>query len=141
MIAAITGLLACQLVGEILVRALRLPLPGPVAGLGLLFAVLAWRGRSRPDPADAIPRDLASVGDALLRNLSLLFIPAAVGVVQYLDLLKRYAGAIALAIAVSTALALIVTAVTFRLVSCLHAFRRRPLLADVEAAADPRHHP
>ena len=141
MIAAIAGLLACQLVGEILVRALRLPVPGPVVGLGLLFAFLGWRGRTRPDPADAIPLELGRVGDALLRNLSLLFIPASVGVVQYLDLLKRHAGAIALAIAVSTTLALTVTAVTFRLVSRLHAFRRRPLLADIEAAVDPEHHP
>ena len=46
MIAAITGLLFCQLLGEVLVRALLLPLPGPVAGLGLLFGYLVG-ARSR----------------------------------------------------------------------------------------------
>ena len=86
MIAAITGLLVCQLLGEVLVRALTLPFPGPVAGLGLMFAFLLWRGRGR-EPA--VPVALGLVADTLLRNLSLLFIPAAVGVVQYLGLLRR----------------------------------------------------
>ena len=141
MIPALAGLLACQLVGEILVRALVLPLPGPVAGLALMFGYLSWRGRTRPDPAEAIPPELGKVCDALLRNLSLLFIPAAVGVVQYLDLLRRYAGAIALTIAASTFLALLVTAATFRLVSRLHASRHRPLSGDVQVALDAEHRP
>ena len=141
MIPALAGLLACQLAGEVLVRVLRVPLPGPVAGLVLLFAFLVWRGRSRPDPLDVIPPDLGRVGDALLKNLSLLFIPAAVGVVQYLDLLRRYAGPIALSIAISTLLALVVTVATFRLASRLHAFRHRPLPGDVEAAVEPERHP
>jgi holin-like protein len=112
MIGAITGLLFCQLAGEVLARALGLPLPGPVIGLGLMFAFLAWRGR-RADIA-AVPPALASVTDGLLGNLSLLFIPAAVGIVQYLGLLGRYAGAIAVAIAASSALTLTITALTFR---------------------------
>ncbi len=141
MIPALAGLLACQLIGEVLVRALMLPLPGPVAGLVLMFGYLLWRGRTGPDPATAVPPELGKVCDALLRNLSLLFIPAAVGVVQYLDLLRRYAGAIALTIAASTLLALTITAATFRLVSRLHAFRHRTLLADVEAAVDRERHP
>ena len=141
MIPALAGLLVCQLAGEVLVRGLMLPLPGPVAGFGMMFGYLAWRGRARPDPTEAIPPELGRVCDALLRNLSLLFIPAAVGVVQYLDLLRRYAGAIALTIAASTLLALTVTAATFRLASRLHAFRRRSLLGDIEAAVDPERHP
>ena len=141
MIPALAGLLACQLAGEILVRILLLPLPGPVAGLGLMFAFLLWRGRATPDPAEAVPPELGKVCDALLRNLALLFIPAAVGVVQYLDLLRRYAGGIALTVAVSTLLALTVTAATFRLTSRLHAFRHRSPRGDIEAAIDPEHHP
>ncbi len=137
MIAAIAGLLTCQLVGEILVRALALPLPGPVAGLGLLLAFLAWRGRGCTDRAEAIPRELGRVGDTLLRNLSLLFIPASVGVVQYLGLLKRYAGPIALAIFVSTLATLIVTAVTFRLVSRLQSFRHRRSPTAIKAVVEP----
>lgn len=137
MIAAIAGLLICQLVGEILVRALALPLPGPVMGLGLLFGFLVLRGRG---DYENVPVELGRVADSLLRNLSLLFIPAAVGVVQYLGLLRQYAGSIAVAIIVSTSMALMVTAVTFRFVSHLHTFRHKSLVEDIEAAADPEDH-
>ena len=143
MIAAITGLLFCQLLGEVLVRALLLPLPGPVAGLGLLFCYLVLRGRAnaaRDADEDPVPPDLAKVCDTLLRNLSLLFIPAAVGVIKYLDLIRAYAGQIAIAIAVSTTMALIVTATTFRFVSRLHAFRHKDLVDDISAAVDEGHH-
>lgn len=140
MIAAIAALLGCHLAGEVLVRALGLPVPGPVAGMGILFLALAWRGRTR-DAADAVPPAIGEVADALLRNLSLLFIPAAVGVVQYLGLLRAYAAPLALAIVVSTLAAMIVTVLTFRLVARLHAFRRKGLAGDVEAALDPEHHP
>ena len=138
MIAAIAGLLLCQLIGEVLVRALALPLPGPVAGLVLLFGLLAWRGRGA-EPS--VPEGLVQVADALLRNLSLLFIPAAVGVVQYLALLREHAGQIAIAIVVSTLVTLVVTAVVFRFVSRLHAFRHAPLVETFERAADERDHP
>ena len=140
MIAAIAALLSCQLAGEVLVRALGLPLPGPVAGMGLLFLALVWRGHRAPD-AEAVPPALGAVTDSLLRNLSLLFIPAAVGVVQYLGLLGTYAGPLALAIVVSTLAAMIVTATTFRLVSRLHAFRHKGPIGDIEAAVDAEHHP
>ena len=140
MIAAMAALLACQLAGEVLVRALGLPLPGPVAGMGILFLALVWRGRRAPE-AEVVPPALGEVADGLLRNLSLLFIPAAVGVVQYLGLLRTYAAPLALAIAASTLAAMVVTVVTFRLVSRLHAFRHKGVAGDVEAAVDPEHHP
>ena len=143
MIAAFAALLGCQLAGEALVRAFALPLPGPVAGLGILFAALVIRGR-RARPAEAeglterlaeVPVELGRFSDALLRNLSLLFIPAAVGVVKYLDVLRDRALGLVLAIAVSTTVTMIVTAVTFRFVSRLHAFRHEPLAEDIERAA------
>ncbi len=124
MIAAIAALLGCQLLGEVLVRALALPLPGPVAGMGLLFLALAVRGRGRPE-AERIPAAISVVGDGLLRNLSLLFVPAAVGIVQYLGLLRQYGGTIVVAVAVSTALALLATVSTFRLVARWQTRRRR----------------
>ena len=141
MIAAVAALLACQLAGEVLVRALVLPLPGPVAGMGLMFLFLVWRGRRGAAPAEAVPAEIGRVADALLGNLSLLFIPAAVGVVQYLALLRTYALPLALAIVVSTLAAMVATATTFRLVARLHAFRHKGIVADVEAAADPEEHP
>ncbi len=136
MIAAIAALLLCQLLGEVLVRALVLPLPGPVAGLGILFAILVWHGRHRAGPS--VPEDLGQVADMLLRNLSLLFVPAAVGVVQYLGLLRAYAGQIAIAIVVSTTLAFNVTAGTFRFVSRLHAFRHAPFAEATQISLDEK---
>ena len=45
MIYAVAALLAFQLMGEVAVRALHLPLPGALAGMLLLFAALLWRGK------------------------------------------------------------------------------------------------
>lgn len=71
----------CQLVGELVVRVLGVDLPGPVAGMLVLLAVLVVRGeRERPGSAEA-------TADRLLPHLQLLFIPAGTGVVQYLSVL------------------------------------------------------
>ena len=43
MVGALTGLLLCQLAGEVLARSLGLPVPGPVVGMVLLFAALLRR--------------------------------------------------------------------------------------------------
>ena len=124
MIAAVAALLGCQLLGEILVRALMLPLPGPVAGMGLLFLYLVTYGRGRAE-AERVPPAVGEVADALLRNLSLLFIPAAVGVVQYLGLLRQYGWPIAISIIASTILAMLATVMVFRSAARLHTHLRR----------------
>lgn len=77
MINGLLWLLAFQLVGEVLVRALGIDVPGPVAGMVLLFLVLQVR---RP-PARA---NLFRAADALLKHLQLLFIPAGMGVITVL---------------------------------------------------------
>ena len=66
-------LLVCQLLGELIARAAALPVPGPVLGLAFLLAALLARG----GPDDS----LAGVANGLLQHLSLLFVPAAVGLV------------------------------------------------------------
>lgn len=109
MIYAITLFFVCQLVGEVFVRAAGLTFPGPVLGMGLLFVILIIRGRST-ETVDA-------VADTLLRNLSLLFVPAAVGVIQQIDLIAANWLAISLAVALSTLLTLVVTVYVFRAVS------------------------
>jgi holin-like protein len=105
MIYALTLLFSCQLAGEVAVHALGLSFPGPVLGMGLIFAWLIVRGRSDPS--------LDAVADTLLRNLSLLFVPAAVGVVQQAGLIASNWLAIFAAIAVSTVLTLVVTVYAF----------------------------
>ncbi|MEM8571964.1 MAG: CidA/LrgA family protein [Pseudomonadota bacterium] len=111
MIQALTVLFLCQLAGEAIVRLLGLAFPGPVLGMGLLFALLLLRGRI--DPA------LGRVADTILGNLSLLFVPATVGVIQQADLVATYGLAIGMAVVVSTVLTLVVTVYTFRGVALL----------------------
>lgn len=109
-VAALAALLACQLVGEVLVQSARLlvpgfAFPGPVAGMAILFAWLVARGGPGPS--------LDATCGAILRNLSLLFVPAAVGVVQYGPLLADYGLALLAALIGSTLLTLLVTVGVF----------------------------
>jgi len=113
MLRALTLLFLCQLAGETVVRGIGLTFPGPVLGMGLLLAILLIRGSSWPD--------LDAVADTILRNLSLLFVPAAVGVMQQAGLLADQWLVIGLAIAGSTLLTLVITVLTFRAVARLQA--------------------
>ena len=109
MIAALSLLLVCQLAGELLTRLAGLPVPGPVLGMVLLFAILAIRGRV-PDP-------LRQTAETLLRHLSLLFVPAGVGVMLHAGRIQAEWPASVAALAVSTLLTVAVSALVFRLVS------------------------
>lgn len=73
----ITLLLIYQLAGEVSVLLLRLPVPGPVLGMIMLFLTLLVRGRP------VVAMDTAS--SALLSHLSLLFVPAGVGMITHFD--------------------------------------------------------
>ena len=105
MLHAFAVLLCLQLAGEALVRAIDSPLPGPVIGLALLFV---WLFAKLP-----LPQATHETADAILKHLSLLFIPAGVGVVQQLPLLGSEGWKLLLIILVSIALSLTATAVTF----------------------------
>jgi holin-like protein len=72
----------------------------------LLFALLAWR----PQVANAIEPTALE----LLRHLSLLFVPAGVGVMVSATELRGNTLAVIVAVAVSTALAIAMTAVVTR---------------------------
>lgn len=106
MLPSLTALLLCQLIGEALVRFLGLPVPGPVVGLVLLFSFLALR-RSVPD-------SLNQTATGLLHHLSLLFVPAGVGVLQHIDRISAEWLAIAVALLVSAVSTILVTAVVMR---------------------------
>ncbi len=97
-----TLILACQLAGELFVGAVGAPLPGPVVGMVLLFGYLAVKG--------AVPQELAKVGEGLLSNLSLLFVPAGVGVMAHFALLEEDWLPLSVAVVVSTLLTIMVTA-------------------------------
>lgn len=77
----ISLLLIYQLIGEVIVRWLKLPIPGPVLGMTLLFISLLLYKR--------VPLALETASTALLSHLSLLFIPAGVGLILYFDALSK----------------------------------------------------
>jgi len=114
MVQGIAILLVCQLVGEAAARGLGLPVPGPVLGLGLLVAGLwAWN-RWRPfEDSALLDSDLGRVSGALLAGLSIFFVPAGVGVVQYGGLIETWGLALGVALVGSTLATLIVTAGVF----------------------------
>lgn len=81
LLPAVTALLVCQLIGTAIQLLFRLPVPGAVIGMVLLFAALVVRRK----PLGAI--DKAS--KLLLRFLPLMFVPAGVGVVDQFGLIAK----------------------------------------------------
>ncbi|MBQ0820105.1 CidA/LrgA family protein [Microvirga terrae] len=118
MIISLTIILLCQLLGEVIARGFGWPVPGPVLGMLFLLAFLMLRDRIRTRVPE-FGRALDSTGKGLLAHLSLLFIPASVGVVQRLDVLAEYGVGLIVALVVSTFVTLVVTVVTFVVVSRL----------------------
>ena len=102
MLSTLTILFACQFFGELLVRAFDWPIPGPVIGLIVLLIALIVRG----GPSETF-RTTAS---GMLRYLLLLFVPAGAGIVTQLDVLGANFFPAAIAIVVSTAAGMAVTA-------------------------------
>ena len=95
-------LLGCQLLGEVVVRLFGIDLPGPVAGMLAFLVVLRLR---RPRPSSGLVRGPA----LLLRHLQLLFVPAGVGLIVYLDVLRDHALPLAAGLWVSWAAGLVLT--------------------------------
>ncbi len=102
MLAALTLLLLCQLIGEVLAHALALPIPGPVIGMILLFIILSMRH----GPSE----ELRSTSQNLLQHLSLLFVPAGTGIVLHLARVGDEWLALLLSLLISTVLTLVITA-------------------------------
>lgn len=106
MAGALLLLLGCQLAGELAALLLGLPVPGPVLGALLLGACLATRAE--------VPAPLGEAAGALLGHLSLLFVPAGVGLVQHGPRLAAEWPALAAALVLSTAAGLAAGALAFR---------------------------
>ncbi len=103
MIKTLTILLVFQTVGEGLAYALALPVPGPVIGMLLLFLYLMADRRAAPA--------LAPAGLELLRHLSLLFVPAGVGIMVHAQRIGDEWLPIVVALVASTVASIAVTAV------------------------------
>ena len=100
MVKWILYVLGFQLIGELANTLLKIPVPGPVIGMLLLFALLLRMGE--------LPDDLDRLATGLLRHLYLYFIPAAVGVTAHLTLVANQLVSILTAVIVSSALAMLV---------------------------------
>lgn len=85
MLAAIFILLAVELLGEFVRAVLHVPVPGPVIGMIALAAWLIWRGEA----AQSATRALDRVADGILGHLGLLFVPAGVGIIGELAIIRR----------------------------------------------------
>lgn len=106
MLQAVATLLVFQTIGEVAAFSLALPIPGPVLGMALLLAVLV----ARPSTVET----LRPTSVELLKHLSLLFVPAGVGVMLHVARIRDEWLPIVVALLVSTALAIAVTAVVVR---------------------------
>jgi holin-like protein len=106
MIATFATLLVFQALGEGLSYALSLPIPGPVIGMVLLLGYLMLR------PTEA--EKLAPTSMGLLRHLSLLFVPAGVGVMVHARLIAAEWLPISTALLASVVVSIAVTAAVVR---------------------------
>ena len=99
-------LLIFQSIGELLARGLALPLPGPVIGMVLLLPALRW---------SAVREPVSSCAEFLLSHLSLLFVPAGVGVMTHLSLVSQYGVRMLAVVVLSTLAGLCVTVLSLHL--------------------------
>ena len=109
LIRVLSVLLLFQLAGETVSRGLGLSVPGPVLGLAALFVALLIAPRLATYMRDTVT--------GLLGHLSLLFVPAGVGVVAHLDTFGAYGPGLIVAMVVSTVLAILAAVGAFLLVA------------------------
>lgn len=102
MLSGVVTLLAFTVAGDLVSESLHLPVPGAVTGMILLMLYLQWR--------DTIPPPLETVSRMCIRYLSILFLPASVGIFFMTDLLASQWLPLGLALLVATPLSLVMTA-------------------------------
>lgn len=129
MIGAIFILLGCELLGELLRSALHLPIPGPVIGMLMLAAGMAMLRQDQTPGTSTPASPLDRTAGTLLEHMGLLFIPAGVGIVAEIPVLRQEWLPILAALVFSTVLSL---AVTGLMMHRLSQRRRRPMRGEQE---------
>jgi len=107
MLFAFAVLLIFQCLGEAISHALALPVPGPVIGMLLLFLALLL--------SPTLMEKIEATGNALLSHLSLLFVPAGVGIMAAASSVEGHWLAVLASLVIGTTLTLAVTALVLRL--------------------------
>lgn len=102
----LTLLLLYELAGEVSVLLLKVPVPGPVIGMLMLFLTLQIRGKTPPSVSYA--------SNALLSHLSLLFVPAGVGIMVHFNRIAQEWLPISLSLVLSTVLTMAATAIAMQ---------------------------
>lgn len=100
MVVGFLILLLFQLIGEVIVYMMAIPVPGAVVGLVLLLVALMFYGR--------VPDSLRVSAEGLLSILPLMLVPAGVGLMVHFKLIAEEWLGITVALFVSTFLALVV---------------------------------
>jgi holin-like protein len=107
----ITLLLVFQLMGEGMSLAFSLSIPGPVIGMSLLFLSLLLFYKIKKKNTDKHKDDaLSTSASAILSHLSLLFIPAGVGLIVHINRLEDQWLPIICAIVLGSIITMAVTA-------------------------------
>ncbi|TFW02021.1 CidA/LrgA family protein [Oxalobacteraceae bacterium OM1] len=106
MIQTFATLLVFQTLGEVLAFAFGLPIPGPVIGMLLLFCWLVLR--------KGAAETLAPTTLEFLKHLSLLFIPAGVGIMVHAQRVAAEWLPLLAALVLSAVVSLVVTALVLR---------------------------
>lgn len=98
----ITILLIYELAGEAIKLLLQLPIPGPVLGMIFLFLTLLSQR--------SVAQSVDFTSNILLSHLSLLFVPAGVGVMVHFDRIIQEWLPISITLLLSTAVTMAATA-------------------------------
>ncbi|ALL68288.1 Putative effector of murein hydrolase LrgA [Paraburkholderia caribensis MBA4] len=106
MLQGLAFLLVFQCIGEGISYVLHLPIPGPVVGMLLLLCAVVMQ----PKTADVIEPTALE----LIRHLSLLFVPAGVGIMVSAGRVRGQALALIVSIVISTTLTIVVSALVTR---------------------------
>lgn len=117
MLVGITILLVFQLIGEVTAYFLGGFVPGPVIGMAMIAVVLTLTGGVKMlEPAH---QRTLETSRSILANLGILFVPAGVGIIQHLDLIRDRGFALLAIVLLSTVITLMVTVWVFILVKRL----------------------
>lgn len=102
MLSSIAIVLGYQVIGELISRVSGLPVPGSVIGMTLMLLSFLVKD-------DLIDKVRPTAG-VLLANLSLLFVPAGVGIMRHGQRFLNEGVGIMIALVASTVIAMLVTA-------------------------------
>ncbi len=106
MLQALAALLLFQLLGELIVRWIALPLPGALVGMALLLVALILKGR--------VPEALERTTGRMFRHMMLMFTPLVAGVVVHYERVSAEWLPFLVACFAGAAVTIVVTALTLQ---------------------------